>query len=280
MTKDVPQLPEDFRRDIGPLLDARTVTEKQGMIDSFKTLAPWLAGVFLIFVLLFNFAGSKLMFGLKKVDLLTSIQKNENDDKYGEAMEWANKNIPAGERIFNCNWDDFPKLFYFDQKHSYIYGLDPNYLYRQNPELYKLVKQITDGKHDDPAPVIKEQFGSNWVFSDSRECEDFLAKLLESGWAETVHEDGESYILKLRATKGLPPKETDDVSPAEALEAGKDNAGERNTDNKNANALPEDEQLEEEDPDEDELYDEDDIPPEDEEDIPRRDAVDDSDSSQ
>ncbi len=36
------------------------------------------------------------MFGIKHEDLLTTIKKNQKDDRYGEAMEWAVKNIPAG----------------------------------------------------------------------------------------------------------------------------------------------------------------------------------------
>ena len=90
-------------------------------------------------------------------------------------MEWATgpmgrkENIPAGERIFNCNWDDFPKLFFYDQKHSYVYGLDPNYLYSENPDLYKSLMDITNGKIDDPAPVIREKFGARYVFADAKE---------------------------------------------------------------------------------------------------------------
>ena len=89
-------------------------------------------------------------------------------------MAWATgvdasgkENIPAGQRIFNANWDDFPKLFFLNTKHSYVYGLDPNYLYSQNPELYKLLLDITGAKTDDPAPLIRERFGANYVFADA-----------------------------------------------------------------------------------------------------------------
>lgn len=202
ITPNVPQLPDDFRRDIGPLLDAEAVSEDNSLVASIKSIAPWVIGVLLCVLLIFNISGTKLLFGAKHEDLLTSIRKNQKDDRYGEAMEWAAKNIPPGERIFNCNWDDFPKLFFFDTSHNYTWGLDPNYLYTKNPELYKTLKNITEGKEDDPGPIIKDEFGSDWVFTDANECEDFIAKLLESGWAETVHEDGEAFILKIRDEKG------------------------------------------------------------------------------
>ncbi|MFH4263571.1 hypothetical protein WAJ43_22270, partial [Acinetobacter baumannii] len=84
---------------------------------------------------------------------------------------------------FNANWDDFPKLFFYDTRHSYVYGLDPNYLYSANPGLYRLLLDITNAKIDDAAPLIRERFCANFVFVDARENEAMVAKLLDSGWA-------------------------------------------------------------------------------------------------
>jgi len=119
-------------------------------------------------------------------------------------MAWANENIPAGERIFNCNWDDFPKMFFYDQKHNYVYGLDPNYLYSKNPEVYKAIMDITSAKIEDPAPVIREKMGARFIFSDAKENVDFVAKCLDSGWCEMQYEDDEARILKIRDVKGEP----------------------------------------------------------------------------
>ncbi|NNE98757.1 MAG: hypothetical protein HKN25_07025, partial [Pyrinomonadaceae bacterium] len=183
-----PLLPEDFARDIGPYLDADKGSEEQELKNLFKSVVPWVLAAFFIFLMFYNFYGINIKsLGLEQKGLLTVIRENEKDDKYAEAMEWASANIPEGETIFNCNWDDFPKMFFLDTKHKYVYGLDPNYLYSQDPELYKLVKDITGGKIEDPGPVIVEKFDSRYVFSDAKENEDFLAKLLESGWADTVY---------------------------------------------------------------------------------------------
>jgi hypothetical protein len=119
--------------------------------------------------------------------------------------ETGAENIPAGEIIFNCTWDDFPKLFFFNTKHAYVYGLDPNYLYSENPELYKLLKDLTEGKIDDPAPVIRDKFRSNYIFADAKENTDMIAKALESGWVETIYEDDEARLLKIRPQKGEVP---------------------------------------------------------------------------
>ena len=261
-TSDAPQLPEEFRRDIEPLLDSEKTTEQQEAIDIFKKAIPWTIGLFLLGVLFFNFGGTKLL-GLKKEDLLTSIQRNEANDKYDQAMEWAKANIPEGERIFNCNWDDFPKLFFFNTKHNYVYGLDPNYLYSENKELSKLVKEITSGKIEDPAPIIREKFGSKWVFSDAKENEDFIAIMLESGWAENAYEDGEAYILKIRDEKGDPPEESEEAppDPDEEKELTEEEKQDSENAKPNANANTDEEEIpeeNEEDLDEEPAEDEDD----------------------
>jgi hypothetical protein len=87
-------------------------------------------------------------------------------------------------------------------------------LYSQNPDLYKLLLDITNGKTSDAGPVIREKFGANFIFADAKENDDMIAKALESGWVETVYEDDEARILKIREVKGEPAKEAaDDEAP-------------------------------------------------------------------
>jgi len=255
---EAPQLPEEFARDIEPFLDSEKLSEKDEFQNIFKTVVPWVLAVFFLFLMFYNFYGISIKtYGIEQKGLLTSIRENEKDDKYAEAMEWASANIPEGETIFNCNWDDFPKMFFLDTKHSYVYGLDPNYLYSQDPELWKLVKDITSGKVEDPAPIIVEEFKAKYVFSDAKENEDFLAHLLESGWAETVYEDGEAFILKIRDEKGEPPTPDDEKAKTaeeeEELKKAEENEElNANVDQENVNTAEEEEDPDDEDDDEEE----------------------------
>ena len=227
-------MPDDFVRDIAPFLDSEKFTEKEENKRISKRIVPWLLGIILIGLMFSNFKGFEIEhYGIKKVGLIDTIRKNEPNDKYDEAMEWANSNIPAGERIFNCDWDDFPKLYFLNSKHIYIHGLDPNYLYSKDPDLYELVNKITQGKVDDPAPWIIENLEVRYIFSDAERCEDFIAKTLESGWADTVYEDGETFILKLRDERGEPPELEDDKSLTPEEKAKLKEAEE--TENKNVN---------------------------------------------
>ncbi|MEO8648569.1 MAG: hypothetical protein ABI539_05325, partial [Acidobacteriota bacterium] len=209
------ELPDDFKEELQPYLDAEKKTEREELADVVKQAAVWTLGVVLALYFVFNIQGFH-WFGIEQEGLAQTIAGNEENSRYSAAMAWAtgkdaagNENIPAGERIFNTNWDDFPKLFFLDTKHVYVYGLDPNYLYSENPELYKDLLDITGGKVDEAAPMIRDKFGARYVFADAKENEDMIAKLLDSGWADIVYEDSEARILKIRDVKGEPPSDAD-----------------------------------------------------------------------
>lgn len=219
------ELPEDFQRELDPYLDAPSKsTEGQAWIHTARQTAPWVVGIALGLFWLFNLTGLH-RFGVDEPGMIDNIASNEPGDKYRRAMEFATgldetgaDNIPKGEIIFNCTWDDFPKLFFYDTKHRYVYGLDPNYLYTQNPDLYKSLKDITEGKVDDPAPIIREKFGSRFIFADAKENTDMIAKMLESGWVETIYEDDEARLFRIRDQKGEPPDAAKDEAPESAEE--------------------------------------------------------------
>ena len=212
LTPLVAHLPDDFRRGLENYLDAENKPKPHDRTEIFKQVAVWVIGAFLVLWLFYNLNGVKLG-GFEETGLIATLQGNEPNDRYQRATDWAKANIPAGERIFNCNWDDFPKLFFFDTTHNYVYGLDPNYLYSKNPELSKLIPDITSGKITEAAPIIRDKFGSRWIFNDAKENDEMVAKCLESGWCEIAYEDDEAMFLKIRDEKGTPPNEADDALP-------------------------------------------------------------------
>lgn len=206
------QLPEDFKQDIEPYLDK----SKERRIAFLKQLGAWSLGVILVAWLTYNLAGLDLTrwVNFKQAGLISNIRGNEANEKYKRAMDWAIANIPEGERIYNCNWDNFPKMFFLDTKHTYVWGLDPNYLYSENPELYKLIGDLNNGKIEDPAPVIREKFGSRFIFSQAKDNVELVANCLQSGWCETAYQDDEMIVLKIRDQKGNPDEDSVDEGEA------------------------------------------------------------------
>lgn len=119
-------------------------------------------------------------------------------DQYRGATQWLLANVPRGEMIFNASWEDFPKLFYYDDAHSYVSGLDPLYLERGNPELAALYERITAGKERQAGELIRDRFGARYVFLSGLSNRDFKIVGLMGGQFERVYADRDCMILKVR----------------------------------------------------------------------------------
>ena len=86
---------------------------------------------------------------------------------YQGGARWLAENTPPGELVFHTDWDDFPKLFYFNTHNTYVIGLDPDFMRLKHPDLFAAWRDVTRGKRKDPGEVI-EQFGATYVFTDTK----------------------------------------------------------------------------------------------------------------
>jgi intracellular septation protein A len=96
----------------------------------------------------------------------TAVAKAAPADQYAQAGLWLAANVPADELIFQTDWDDFPRLFFYDSRHRYLVGLDPTYLELVDPDLFAEWVEITQGRVTPLAETIETRFGSRYVFSD------------------------------------------------------------------------------------------------------------------
>ncbi len=77
---------------------------------------------------------------------------------YEEVGKWMRSNIPEGELIFHSNWSDSQYFIGLNPKNDYFVTLDPVYMYKWDTELYKLYRDVSFGRTDDPYTVLKETF--------------------------------------------------------------------------------------------------------------------------
>ena len=205
------RLPRDIMEELKPFFDRDSITtsEETGLQFTIKTVAVAVIAVVLGVALFFNLLASR-----------KEIKQSERHDYYKRGAEWLYQHVPAGHVIFNTDWDDFPRLFYYDSNHYYVSGLDPSYLYDKNPELSELYERITLGKEEDPGPLIRDRFGATYVFSDN-EHHDFFANARASGWFDIVYEDEQCTIFRIRDEKLL-PLEMKESDPAETTPDGGD----------------------------------------------------------
>lgn len=214
------KLPAEFIRDLSAYLDQPGTNEldrKQKQKENLFQLGALVLSIILLIILFMNVKGVNFVrFNINNSHTISKeIEDMPKPETYEKGMAWIKANVPAGQVIFNTDWDDFPKMFYYDTTHAYVSGLDPTYLFNKNPELSKLYVDITLGKADDLqmweniGPIIRDKFGAHYIFSDNGH-DDFYAQAIESGWYDKVYEDDDCFILKVRDKKGEPPTETID----------------------------------------------------------------------
>ena len=177
----------------------------------WRTIALAVVAVFLGVVLFLNLRVT-----------IKDIAGSEPHDFYRAGAEWMRANVPPGQIIFNTDWDDFPRLFYYDPTHVYVSGLDPTYLYEKNRELSKLNDRITLGENEDPGPLIRDRFGARYVFTDNGH-QDFFDAAQESGWFEIVYEDKQCTIFHIRDQKLEPEPEEPEPEEGFSTEPPTDN---------------------------------------------------------
>ncbi len=124
------------------------------------------------------------------------IKRAPNPERYKNAALWLKENSKEKEIVFNADWDDFPFLFFYNHKNYYILGLDPMYMYKYSPKLYRLYQRITKGKIKRPAKIIKEQFKASYIFTD-RYHKKFIKKLNKDKHARLVFQDYWTRVYKI-----------------------------------------------------------------------------------
>lgn len=107
---------------------------------------------------------------------------------FAEASAWLRANTPAGSMVFQTDWDDFPRLFFYNSSNVYTIGLDPTYLQLYDESLYDQWVAITRGKVEHPAAIIRETFGARYVISDLKHG-DFLRRAADDPRMREVFRD-------------------------------------------------------------------------------------------
>ena len=203
------RLPLDILDELQPFLDRpqSTPAKEEGDLRAiWQTIALAAVAISLGFALFFNLRATN-----------KEIAGSQSHDYYQRGAEWMRANLAPGQIIFNTDWDDFPRLFYYDPVHTYVSGLDPTYLYDKDPALSELYDRITLGDEENPGPLIRDRFGARYVFTDNSH-DDFFDAAKTSGWFEIVYEDRDCTVLHIRDSKVEPEPEgssTEDSGDAE-----------------------------------------------------------------
>ncbi|MBK9711252.1 MAG: hypothetical protein IPO81_07970 [Kouleothrix sp.] len=97
-----------------------------------------------------------------------AMSRSASSDTYAAASRWLAREAPAGSLVFQTDWDDFPRLFFYNTANIYTIGLDPTYMERYDADLYAEWVKITRGDVEQPGAAIATRFAAGYVLTDLR----------------------------------------------------------------------------------------------------------------
>ncbi len=127
---------------------------------------------------------------------IKSIQGSKPYETYADASAWLIRNTAQGERIFQTDWDDFPRLFFYNTHNTYLIGLDPTYMQLYNAGLYEDWRAITRGQVDQLSQQIEGKFAARYILSDLNHTA-FIRKAEADLRLEEVYRDGFAVIFHI-----------------------------------------------------------------------------------
>jgi hypothetical protein len=115
---------------------------------------------------------------------------------YAGASLWLMQNTPEGARVFQTDWDDFPRLFFYNTRNTYLIGLDPTYMQLYDAEMYDRWVDITQGDVESMSEAIAKEFGSRFVVTDLDHGA-FLAKAAADPGLKEVYRDNQAVVFEV-----------------------------------------------------------------------------------
>jgi hypothetical protein len=131
---------------------------------------------------------------------IKSAHASKPAQRYQAASAWLERNTPSGARVFQTDWDDFPRLFFHNNHNTYTIGLDPTYLQLQDPDLYELWVDLTQGRAEDLSAAIVDSFGVEYVLTDL-EHERFLQAAEEDPELTEVYRDEFAVVFAVEGNR-------------------------------------------------------------------------------
>ncbi|MCC6475285.1 MAG: hypothetical protein IT514_16245, partial [Burkholderiales bacterium] len=113
------------------------------------------------------------------------------------------------ETAVNLWWDDFPDLYYDGARQRYLWGIDPNFTQRWDPEVAGKLEAMRDRKVPLDAKWLAETFGARvMVLAHSLALR--YPQLTTEAW-RPVYVDRSGVVFALTGPEGPPAKMPDDA---------------------------------------------------------------------
>lgn len=114
--------------------------------------------------------GVVLTFGYNTYQVAQYLKNGTKFDAYKGAAQAIANASNVGDIVLDTQWDQFPQLWYWDSKNYYMVGMDPTFLFIQDPDKYWAWRKIADDRPEDwdnvgaTYDLIKNKLHSSFVF--------------------------------------------------------------------------------------------------------------------
>ena len=129
-------------------------------------------------------------------DVRATLASETRPDQFAGASQWLEAHSAKGSIVFQTDWDDFTRLFFYNSHNVYTVGLDPTYLQRADPALYYLWVDLTKGRGLDLSADIRQHFGAQYAVSDLKHTA-FLARAESDPQLKEVYRDSNSVVFEV-----------------------------------------------------------------------------------
>ena len=131
-----------------------------------------------------------------RTDARELVADSSPADRYADATLWLHDNAPDGTMVFQTDWDDFTRLFFYNSNAVYTAGLDPTFMELEDEALFDRWVDITQGRVDAPGAAIRDEFGAAYVFSDLNH-DDFMDEAADDPLLHEVYRDEYAVIYQV-----------------------------------------------------------------------------------
>ena len=173
------------KRNLGSPLDKATDAANQ------KTIPVWqhLPAIVLIAIMIVGM-------GFSLCGTVQDMRSSKSYSLFAGASAWLEHNTPSGSLVFQTDWDDFPRLFFYNTHNTYLIGLDPTYMQLYNADLYDRWVAITRGQVTNPSQEIYDRFSARYVVSDTLHG-NFIKKAQTDPAMQEVYRDNMSVVYRI-----------------------------------------------------------------------------------
>lgn len=114
-----------------------------------------------------------------------------------EFAEWLGANTKREEMVFTGDWDDFPKLFYYNHHNRYLVCLDPTFLFDFDRKTWDLWNEVREARTPELYHPIRRYFGARFAFV-TNDFQPFIQQMEKDPRFRLVMKNRDAHLFELQ----------------------------------------------------------------------------------